>query len=86
MAPRQPPSPVAEEADEGFSPCNSTMDNGNDVRINLTGSFVHDSSISLFTTYGTSSSVLFGHLIILLFSVACGFMRLLSWAFLDIIK
>lgn len=58
MAPRQPPSPVAEEADEGFSPCNATMDNGSDVRINIAGIFVLDSSTSLFTTHGTSSSVL----------------------------
>lgn len=30
VSPRQPPSPVAEEADEGFSPCNNTMENCND--------------------------------------------------------
>ncbi|XP_057787045.1 vesicle-associated protein 1-2-like [Salvia miltiorrhiza] len=32
IAPKQPPSPVAEEADEGFSPCNNTMDNSSEAK------------------------------------------------------
>lgn len=30
VAPRQPPSPVAEESEEGFSPCNNTLENLSD--------------------------------------------------------
>lgn len=30
VAPRQPPSPVAEESEEGFSPCNNTLENPSD--------------------------------------------------------
>ncbi|KAL8539779.1 hypothetical protein ACS0TY_001400 [Phlomoides rotata] len=37
VAPRQPPSPVAEGSDEGFSPRNNAGENGSDVCTNIPG-------------------------------------------------
>lgn len=55
VAPRQPPSPVAEESEEGFSPCNNTLENFSDVRISVADIFVYDSFISSVTDDTLSS-------------------------------